>query len=129
VTVEEISAATGLVAVVSSCVLTIVSVRRAERSEERARARDLALSLIPKRLYAFEVAWSAIYEIQERGQLPEARLEQLVAATLWLPEEVRSGVLALAAQPAGTMSIPELRTRLLDLSGASLLHQFLLDMR
>jgi hypothetical protein len=122
---DTITSVTALLAVLSSTAVALFSLQRAERAQRQAREQELALSVLPSRLAAFEVAWRAVYDIEEKGHLGEEQLQALISTSLWLPSEVRESVLRLASGVDGDADFSILRRDLVSASGSERLDGFL----
>jgi hypothetical protein len=117
---------TALVSVLASFVVAIFSLWTGTRDKKVAREHEFALSLLPRRLDAFETAWRALYELEQDGEVSETDLNLLIAGSLWLPEEVRDSTVRIAAtKNPDSAELSRLRKQLAVKSGSRRMNTFL----
>ena len=123
---EVIAAVTGLVAVVSSFFVAVISMRQADHARRSAEDHEIVLSLQPRRLDALEAAWYVVYEAEAGGPIPDADLRRLIELSIWLPKKIRDGVLRVAAAPATAPDdFSQIRQLLVTASGTAGAHRLL----
>jgi hypothetical protein len=98
--VVVVGSLTGLLAVVSSGVVAIVTIRNQASTAAEERAQEFLLALLPRRVEAFERVWTALYTVESGGHLTDGQQETIVASSLWLPTDVRERTLAILADSA-----------------------------
>jgi len=103
-----------LVSATLSFVIAVITIRRAANERREARSQEVAVKLLPRRLDAYEKVWKTLLRMDERQPLPQSTLDDLVSASLWLPDSLRSALLRLLlADNPNSMAIREVRSLLL----------------
>jgi hypothetical protein len=108
----------GILAALISAAVALASYRRTFKQSREAQSNQLAISLLPRRLDAFEKIWIAIYRLQRGEQLSEPEADGVVGATVWVPPDIRDSTARLLGAPDDEALIAELRQKLLQASGA-----------
>lgn len=114
-----VAGSVGLAAAILSFIVALATMRGARRDSERAQHLQYALSLVPRRLDAFERAWNLLFTLEARGQLTDNEIEAIVGTTLWMPPILRDELLHLLSRdstPPG--EILRVRAILIAASGA-----------
>jgi hypothetical protein len=109
-----VGAGVGLLSAILSFIVAVVTIRRASIERREARSQEVALKLLPRRLDAYEQVWQALLIMDDLKPLPEATLGDLLSASLWLPDSLRSALLRLIlADAPDAMAVREVRALLL----------------
>jgi hypothetical protein len=115
---EQLTALIPLASIIVSAVLTIASLSFAFFQASRKSAEDYTLSLLPRRLDAIELFWSLIFQRDSGGSLTDEQLERAIKASLWLPGDIRNGILeAVTSTPVDTSQLSRSRKQLLAVGG------------
>lgn len=107
-----IAAAAALVTAAVSSTIAIYALRQASRDRAEAQSQRIAEQLLPRRLDAYERMWSGLIKMQETGEIPPATADDLVAASIWLPDTTRRSLLLLLSSDE---SQPELMGQVREL--------------
>ncbi|MFC7246968.1 hypothetical protein ACFQO7_31205 [Catellatospora aurea] len=98
--------------------LATMTMRRAQSENIAARSQQMALTLIPRRLDAFEVMWRELFAVQSGQLLTDERLDRLISASLWMPPHLRESLLqAVTAKDPPVEQFRSLREQLLEAAG------------
>lgn len=109
----------GILAAAISATVALLIYRRTFRQNRELQSNQLAISLLPRRLDAFETIWVALYRIQRGDELTQNEADTLVKATVWVPADIRDGTARLLSSKdeAESAAIAQLRQSLLTASG------------
>lgn len=91
-----ITGGVGIVAALTSTLLAFYSIKQTTIDKRDSRAHSLAEQILPRRLDAYETVWARLFELEHSGSLSDQAADQLVAVSVWLPENLRNNLLGLA---------------------------------
>lgn len=113
----------GLVSVVATGTIAILTLRQTGAESRAQRSQQYLFSILPRRLDALESTWRMIFELEAGMQLSQDRISQLVEFSIWLPVKVRDELIRSVARPdrITTERVSAIRDELLESSGAQLI--------
>jgi hypothetical protein len=85
----------GLVSALLSFLALRAQMRMTASEKEKDRDYQVLLTTMPKLLQALEEVWALLYSMQMSGHMTDEQIQRYIAATLWLPRDLRGISLGL----------------------------------
>ncbi|WP_232666262.1 hypothetical protein [Pseudonocardia sp. TRM90224] len=112
-----VAGSVGLASAILATLVSVLTIRRANKQDHEARSQQIALALLPRRLDVLEKIWGELFEIEKNGTVPSSAIDNLIPFTIWLSQPLRDQLFALLlSDEVRTEAVQALRR---ELSSAS----------